>query len=320
VNVLILSARPGWHTDELCRALAAHGLVGRVMAYERLVADIAGRAASLRVAPASASAAGPEPAAIPVLDADAVLARIVPEGSLEQIIYRVDVLHWIEDRGIPVMNSARAIERAVDKFLTTALLHEAGLATPETVVCESAADAMAAVIRMLDDGAEVIIKPLFGSMGHGLVRVSDREVAWRVVRTLRQLKSVFYVQRAIEHRGGDIRAFVIGGRVLAAIERTAPAGDWRTNVARGGTARSVDLPASWQDMAVRAAVAVGAEYAGVDLIESHDGQAYVIEVNAIPGWQGLQHATGIDVAAAIVDHLLARGRVGMRAVSVGGPA
>ena len=320
MNVLILSARTGWHTDELCRALAARGLVGRVMAYERLVADIAGTAASLRVAPPSSSTAASKPAAMPVLDADAVLARIVPDGSLEQIIYRVDVLHWIEDRGIPVMNSARAIERAVDKFFTTALLHEAGLPTPETVVCESAADAMAAVIRMLDDGADVIIKPLFGSMGHGLVRVSDREVAWRAVRTLTQLKSVLYVQRAIEHHGGDIRAFVIGGRVLAAIERTAAAGDWRTNVARGGTARGVDLPASWQDMAVRAAAAVGAEYAGVDLIESHDGKAYVIEVNAIPGWQGLQHATGVDVAAAIVDHLIARARVGMRAVSVGGPA
>src|SRR5438094_5960772 len=104
-----------------------------------------------------------------VLEADAVLARIIPNGSLEQIIYRVDALHWIEKRGVLVMNSPRAIERSVDKFYTTALLQEAGLPTPETVVCDSTADAMAAVRTMGD----VIVKPIFGSMGYGMVRVSD---------------------------------------------------------------------------------------------------------------------------------------------------
>jgi RimK family alpha-L-glutamate ligase len=319
MNVLILSARTGWHTDELCRALAAHGIDIHVAAYERLVAHI-GAVASIRAAPQAATGGAAAGDAVRVLEADAVVARIIPDGSLEQIIYRVDALHWIEDRGIPVINPARAIERSVDKFYTTALLHEAGLPTPETVVCEGPADAMAAVIRILDDGAEAIIKPLFGSMGHGLVRVSDREVAWRVIRTLTQLKSVLYVQRAIEHRGVDIRAFVVGGRVLGAIERTAAAGDWRTNVARGGTARAIELARPLRQMAVRAAAAVGAEYAGVDLIESHQGQAYVIEVNAIPGWQGLQRATGIDVAAAIVDHLVERLQSGVRTASIVGPA
>ena len=239
---------------------------------------------------------------------DAVLARIIPNGSLEQIIYRVDALHWIEDHGIPIINSARAIERSVDKFYTTALLHQAGLPVPETVVCERADDAMDAIRRMLAEGGEVIIKPIFGSMGHGLVRVGDAELAWRVVRPLEQVRSVFYVQRAIDHGGRDVRIFVVGGRVVGAIERTAPDGDWRTNVARGGIARPIDVPPHWCDYAIRAARVVGADYAGVDILESVAGESFVLEVNGIPGWQGLQAATGVDVAAAIVELVETRAR------------
>jgi RimK family alpha-L-glutamate ligase len=295
MHVAILNAGTGWHTDELCRALAEHGHTGRVLPYEGLIARLGtGRAVARGL-----SVAGTE-----VLDADAVLARIIPSGSLEQMIYRIDALHWIEKRGVPVMNSARAIERSVDKFYTSALLQEAGLPTPETVVCESAADAMAAVVAMGD----VIIKPLFGSMGHGMVRVSDPDVAFRVVRSLDQLRIVFYVQRVVDHGGRDVRVFVIGGRVLAAIERRAPDGQWRTNVSLGGAARPFDLPPSWEELALRAAAAIGADYAGVDLLPSRDGTVFALEVNGIPGWEGLQRATSIDVAGAIVEHLAARVR------------
>jgi RimK family alpha-L-glutamate ligase len=293
MRVLILSARAGWHTDELCRALAARGHHARLAPYESLVARIGGASDS-------------------VFDVDAVLARIIPNGSLEQVIYRVDALHWIEDKGIRVVNSARAIERAVDKFYTTALMHQAGLPVPETVVCERADDAMDAIRRMLAGGAEVIIKPIFGSMGHGLVRVGDVDVAWRVVRPLEQMRSVFYVQRAIEHGGRDIRLFVVGPRVVGAIERIAPDGDWRTNVARGGTARPIDVSPRWHDYAIRAAAIIGADYAGVDIIESHSGESFVLEVNGIPGWQGLQTATGVDVATGIVElieNLVSRGQL-----------
>jgi RimK family alpha-L-glutamate ligase len=228
-----------------------------------------------------------------------VLARIIPGGSLEQLIYRVDALHWIENRGVRVVNSPRAIERSVDKFYTTTLLNDAGLPVPETVVCERVEDAMAAVRAMGD----VVIKPIFGSLGHGMVRVSDPDTALRVVRALDQIRSVFYVQRAIEHGGRDLRVFVVGGRVLGTIERRAPAGEWRTNVAIGGSAAAVDIAADVEEVAVRAAAAVGADYAGVDVLPGRDGSLYVLEVNGIPGWQGLQRATGIDVAAAIVEHL-----------------
>src|SRR5687768_16973108 len=115
MHVAILSARAGWHTDELLRALTIRGHTGNVVQYETLIARIAGRGQ------ASLASATEQ-----LLSADAVLARIIPNGSLEQIIYRVDALHWLEDRGLRVMNSPRAVERCVDKFYTSALLHEAG--------------------------------------------------------------------------------------------------------------------------------------------------------------------------------------------------
>ena len=292
MQVVILSARTGWHTDELCRALAARGHVAIVLRYESLVARLG--------SPHSAAGLTNEQAAL--FHADAVLARIIPSGSLEQIIFRVDALHWIEDHGVLVINSPRAIERSVDKFYTDALLHEAGLDTPETVVCETTADALDAVRRFGD----AVIKPIFGSMGSGLVRVSDPDVAFRIFRALDQVRTVFYVQRYIEHDGRDIRVFVVGGRVLGAIERHAPTGDWRTNVARGAAAVPLELPAAWAQMALRAAAAIGADYAGVDLLPSRDGRVFVLEVNGIPGWEGLQRATGLDVAGALAAHVESR--------------
>jgi RimK family alpha-L-glutamate ligase len=229
--------------------------------------------------------------------ADAVLARIIPSGSLEQIIFRVDALHRLEDRGVRVMNSPRAIERTVDKFWTSTLLEQCGLPTPDTVVCETADEAFTA-FRALGD---VIVKPLFGSMGLGMVRVSDEEMAWRVFRTVEQIRGVYYLQRTIEHEGSDIRAFVVGGQVLGAIERQAEG--WRTNLARGGSARPVQLSREWTTLALRAAAAVGAEYAGVDLLPARDGRVYVLEVNGIPGWQGLQQATGLDVAGVLLEQI-----------------
>ena len=224
-----------------------------------------------------------------------VLARIIPGGSLEQIIFRVDALHRLAERGVRVMNTARAIERAVDKFWTSSLLECAGLPTPETVVTESPEEAMAAFRRF----GEAIVKPLFGSMGLGLVRVNDEDVAWRVFRTIERLQGVFYVQRFVPHEGRDVRAFVVGGRVLGAIERAAD--DWRTNVSRGGTATAITLPGTWAELAIRAAAVIEADYAGVDLLPARDGTVHVLEVNGIPGWEGLQRATGLDVAGAIVD-------------------
>ena len=290
MRVAILSARQGWHTDQLCRALAERGHEGRVLPYETLVAHLGGGGS------APAMTAGDEDLGA----CAAVLARIIPAGSLEQIVFRVDALHTLEERGIPVVNPARTIERTVDKLWTTALLEQAGLRVPETVVCEGT-DAALAAFRALGD---VIVKPLFGSMGLGMVRVTDEDMAFRVFRTLETLRGVYYVQRTIDHGGCDVRAFVVGNRVIGAIERSAPG--WKTNLARGGHARPVTLEPEQTELALAAARAVGADYAGVDLLPARDGTVYVVEVNGIPGWRGLQEATSHDVAAAIVELLVGR--------------
>src|SRR6266508_4421574 len=177
MHIVILSERGGWHAGELSRALIERGHTGDVLPYEGLVARLGAARGTLSSDRAS------------VFDADAVLARFIPTGSLEQIIYRMDALHWIEEHGVPVMNSPRAIERSVDKFYTDALLHEAGLPTPETVVCEGPEEAMSAIRGMLGPD-DVIIKPIFGSTGHGIVRVGDPDTAFRVLQRLDQLRAV----------------------------------------------------------------------------------------------------------------------------------
>jgi RimK family alpha-L-glutamate ligase len=288
VKVAILAARQGWHTDELCRALAERGHAGRVLPYDALVAHLGGAGPAV-------TAAGED-----LTTCAAALARIIPAGSLEQIIFRVDTLHALEERGLPVINPPRVIERTVDKLWTSAILERAGLRVPETVVCESFGTAVTAFQALGD----VIVKPLFGSMGLGMVRVSDEAMAFRVFRTLEALRGVYYLQRAIDHEGCDLRAFVVGGRVIGAIERRASG--WKTNLARGGQAHAVTLPPEPTRLALAAAHAVGAEYAGVDLLPARDGTVYVVEVNGIPGWRGLQQATSIDVAGAIVEHLVGR--------------
>ena len=286
MHAVILASREGWHTQELTRALGARGHTWALVPYEGLTASLGGRP-GLR-----SGAAELDPA-------DVVLPRIVPAGSLEQIVFRMDALHRLAERGVRVVNTARAIERTVDKFWTSALLEQCGLPTPDTVVCESPEEAMAA-FRSLGD---VIVKPLFGSMGLGMVRVADEDMAYRVFQTIETIRGVYYLQRTIEHDGRDIRVFVLGGRILAAIERRSQG--WRTNIARGAVGHPIALPEEWAGLALRAAAAVGAEYAGVDLLPARDGGIYVLEVNGVPGWEGLQRATGIDVAGALVEHLAA---------------
>ena len=289
MRIAVLAARTGWHTAELQRAAGERGHEATILPYEGLVASIGSRP-SLRSRTTELD------------NADAVVARIIPSGSLEQIIFRVDALHRLEDRGVRVVNSPRAIERTVDKFWTSAILEQCGISTPQTIVCETAEEATAA-FRTLGDA---IIKPLFGSMGLGMVRVDNEEMAYRVFRTIEQIRGVYYLQRTIEHEGVDVRAFVVGGRVLGAIERRAIG--WRTNLARGGAARSITLPDHLGRLAVRAAAAVGADYAGVDLLTATDGTVYVLEVNGIPGWRGLQEATGADVAGTLIDFVTQQSR------------
>lgn len=297
MKVAVVSGSEGWHVRDLRRALEERGArVSRVPVQE-LVARVGG-------APRLSSAGE-------ALDRyDAAVVRVLPRGSLDQMIFRVDALHLLERSGVRVVNSARAVERTVNKHYASGLLEEAGLPTPRTVVAERREDAMDA-FRALGD---VVLKPLFGSNGRGMVRIREEEVAHRVFRALERERAVYYVQETVPHGGRDVRAFVVGDRVLAAAERRA--GGWRTNVARGGTMRPFDLPADWEEMALRAAAALGVEYGGVDLLPARSGEVFVTEVNGIPGWKGLQGTVEVDVAGAVADRVLAERT--RRSTEVGG--
>ncbi len=239
-----------------------------------------------------------EAGGIDLAKTDGVLVQMMPPGTLEQVVFRMDALHRLEALGVPVLNPPRAVEAAVDKYLALARIEAEGLTVPPTWVGESADDALAAFERF---GGDVVVKPLFGSEGRGLVRVSDVEIARRTFQTLTRLGAVLYVQRFIRHPGSDLRAFVLGDRVLGAIRRQAKWGDWRTNVAVGGLAVMTELADDVEDLAIRAARAVGARMAGVDLLpDTERDDLLVVEVNAVPGWKALASATGIDVAREIL--------------------
>jgi RimK family alpha-L-glutamate ligase len=228
---------------------------------------------------------------------DAVVVRGIPRGSLEQVIFRVDALHALVERGVTCVNRPRAIERTIDKFLASALLARAGVPTPRTIACERPEDALEAFEEL---GGDVIVKPLFGSMGAGMTRVDDADVAHRVFEALSLERPVYYLQETLPH-DRDLRALVVGGRVLAAIERVGSG--WRANLARGARARATQLSAEQERLCLEAASALGVDYAGVDLLRAADGRDYVLELNGIPGWHGLQAATTVDVAAALVAHV-----------------
>jgi RimK family alpha-L-glutamate ligase len=281
MRIALLSAGAGWHVRDLQRAAAQQGHEAAAVDFRRLSAAVAH---------------GPDALA----GFDAVLVRTMPPGSLEQVVFRMDLLHRAQARGVAILNPPRAVETCVDKYLATACLEAAGLRVPPTIVCQHADAALEAFETL---GGDVVVKPLFGSEGRGMVRISDPEMAWRVLRTLERTQSVLYLQQFIRHPGWDLRVFVLGGRVLTAMRRYSN-GDWRTNVAQGGRGEVVLPDAEEERLSLRAAAALGATMAGVDLIQGPRGEWYVLEVNAVPGWRALAAVTSLDVAAAIIDFLV----------------
>jgi ribosomal protein S6--L-glutamate ligase len=210
----------------------------------------------------------------------------------------MDALARLEATGVRVVNPARAIEAAVDKYLATAKLQAAGLLVPATIVCQTASDALEAFETL---GGDVVVKPLFGGEGRGITRVSDAAVARRVFMALEQIGAVLYLQQFVPHDGVDWRLLVIGDEVLG-MKRINP-DDWRTNISLGARPAPLEVTVELAQLARRAAAAVGATVAGVDLLPARDGRLYAIEVNAVPGWRALGEVTGLDVASRVLAHL-----------------
>jgi len=225
-----------------------------------------------------------------------VFVRGIPGGSLEQIIFRMDMLHRLENLGVECINSASAIEKCTDKYYASSLLEDAGLRVPKTVCCETYEDAFAAFLKMRD----VVVKPLFGSQGMGIVRINDEDSAYRIFRSLELHRYVFYIQEYLEHNNEDIRILVCRDEIISSMKRKSDS--WKTNVSRGARVEKVTPDEEMREMALKASKTLGCHYCGVDILES-SGEKFVLEVNAIPAWQGLQSVTDSDIASRIVELL-----------------
>lgn len=280
MRIAFLAGGHGWHVSDLLRAATMRGHAAQVVDFRKLSAGIS-----------------MDP--VPLAGFDAVVVRTMPPGSLEQVVFRMDVLQRLAASGTQVVNSARALEICIDKYLASARLAAAGLPVPPTIACQDADTALTALATL---GGDVVVKPLFGSEGRGMLRISDAELAWRTFRTLERTGSVLYLQKFIDHPGYDVRAFVLGGRVLTAMRRHARS-EWRTNIAQGGRGEAVSLSANEQRLALAAAEAVGVAVAGIDLLPDKAGRLHVLEVNAVPGWRALAKTTATDIAVEIVRFL-----------------
>jgi len=230
-------------------------------------------------------------------DIDAMITRPIGRGSLEEIIFRMNLLQRLERLELLIINPPLSIERSVDKYCALTLFHENGLPVPRTAVTESHDEALECFHEL---GGDVVVKPLFGSRGVGATRITDPDIAARVFRTISFYHGVLYLQQFIPHGGSDIRAFVIGDRVVASMNRVSE--NWKTNVSLGAKPVSLNLPKELENLAVKAAKVIGCKVTGVDLIEGPDGPV-LIELNSQPGWRGLQSVTKTIIADEIINYI-----------------
>jgi len=288
MKVAIVGQPKSWYAMTLQTALKRHGLKAPCFPITRLTARLS---------------AFPRIAAFndPLDDYDVLFVRAIPGGSLEQIIFRMDALHSLENAGVRIINSPTTIERTVDKYYTMTLMEDAGLPTPRTIVTEGFDEALSAFHEL---GGDIVVKPLFGSAGRGMVRISDIDTAYRVIRALELGRYVYCLQEFVPHGCEDIRVFVVGGKVAAAMVRQGQT--WKTNVAQGAKASPLDPDDSLQEMSIIATQSLGAVYAGVDILAIDGGGYTMIEVNGIPGWRKLQEVTGVDLAEHLVDYVLGK--------------
>ena len=283
--VVIFTEKADWHSKGLAAAMAREGLRPTILSMTQCGFDVAPGAPGL---------------SFPALEGrlpGAIFVRLIPGGTTEQITARLGFLHAARAAGVRVVNDARAIEVCVDKSMTTFALAHAGLPTPRTAVFERRDMAQAAFDRMAGDA---VLKPLFGAQGKGLIRLAPGDA----LPEPDAVGGVYYLQEFVASRGSriaggahDWRVFVLDGRPIGAMIRRSEG--WITNIFQGAAGEPAATDGEAAALAVKAAAAVGADYAGVDLIESEDGRFLILEVNSMPAWKGLWEATGVDVAGAL---------------------
>ena len=287
-RVLLASDAPDWHSRAMTAALAAVGI-------DAVRVDLA--ACGFDTTRASGLSLDHFGHDLPV----AALVRTLAAGTFEAVTKRLGVLHALSRLGVLVRNDAQAIERCVDKSMTSFLLAQANVPTPATWALESLEQAGSLVQRLRSAGP-LVLKPLFGSQGKGLKLIRGAED----LPTSEAVGGVFYLQRfeaEVQDEYRDFRFFVLRGRVVAGMMRRAAS--WITNVKQGGAPQRIGREPQLEALAVAAAAAVGAHFAGVDVLIARDGRPTVLEVNSMPAWSGLQKVSDVDLAATIAADIAA---------------
>jgi len=281
-----------WSSTQVREALTKHGIPCVCFTFPKLVARLAYKP-HFKVQEVT------QQQEVSLLeDLDALIIRPIGRGSLEELVFRMDMLYKLERSGFYMVNPPEAIEHCVDKYDILAILEDAGVPVPRTVATENVAEALKAFKEL---GGDVVVKPIFGSRGMGATRVVDADIADTVFKAITFHHGVIYLQEFVPHGHSDIRAFVVDGRVIAAMRRVAEG--WKTNYSRGARPAPTTLSAEFEELAVKAAKAVGCKVAGVDILEGPDGPK-IVDVNSQPGWKGLQVVTKVNIADEIVNFML----------------
>ena len=287
MKIGVLTKNPeSWHSEQLKKAIAKSNAEPFFFRFTEIVAKIKDK---LQIYAKNINI---------IKEIPAIIVRPIGRGSLEEIIFRLDSLHSLEGSGVLIINPPRAIEISVDKYYSLNLLKQSGISVPRTIATEDPEEALEAFEEL---GRDVVIKPLFGSRGIGSTRISDREIATRIFRTLTYHHNVIYLQEYVEHGFSDIRAFVVGEHVIASMRREAQT--WKTNISLGARPKPIKLSGELEDLAVKASKTIGCKVAGIDIVESKEGPL-MIEINSQPGWRGLQTVTKVNIADEIVKYVI----------------
>jgi ribosomal protein S6--L-glutamate ligase len=242
----------------------------------------------------------------PLLDLDVVLPRI--GASITE--HGLAVVNQFDMMGVPLVNNSQPIARSRDKLRSLQLLSRAGIDIPKTVMVSDPSQ----IHRALEivGGPPAVLKVVKGTQGIGVILAETEQAALNVLETFWNLGMNILVQEFIEEsEGRDIRALVVGDRVVTAMRRQAGIGEFRSNVHRGGTGTVVDLPENYRTAALQATRVMDLQVAGVDMLESRSGPK-VLEINSSPGFEGLERWTGVDIAAAIIEYAVGFARTGRR--------
>jgi RimK family alpha-L-glutamate ligase len=275
-----------WSSTQLREALTKRGVPHECFSFPKLVAWL-GQKPYFKVNEVNV-----------LEELDAIVIRPIGRGSLEELVFRMDMLYKLERQGFLVINPAEAIEHCVDKYDILALLEDNNVPVPRTVATESVTEALKAFAEI---GADVVVKPLFGSRGVGATRLVDSEIAATVFKAITFHHGVIYIQEFVSHGYSDIRAFVVNNHVIAAMRRVSES--WKTNFSQGAKPSPLELTPELEELAVKSAKVIGCKIAGIDILEGPKGPV-IVDVNSQPGWKGLQMVTKVNVADQIVNFIL----------------